>query len=397
MIERSQLLTKIRRALKRSRVVALIGPRQCGKTTLARQIEPLRSGNYFDLEDPASLARLDQPMTALESLRGTVVIDEIQHRPNLFPILRVLADRTPLPARFLVLGSASPELLRQSSESLAGRLETIPVAGLSLTEVGTKSLNRHWQRGGFPLSFLARTNDDSVTWRRQFIQTFLERHLPQLGITIPAPALLRFWTMVAHCHGGIWSSADPARSLGIGESTVRRYLDLFTKLLVVRQLQPWHENLGKRQVKAPKAYVRDSGLLHVLLGIQTETQLMTHPKNGASWEGYVLEETLKAVEPDEAYFWATHQGAELDLLLLKGGRRLGVEIKRMDAPKLTASMRIALADLKLDQLTVVYPGTKVYDLAPQAKVTPLVTIAEKGIEALLPERRPRSRIKKPSL
>jgi uncharacterized protein len=397
MIERSQLLTKIRRALKRSRVVALIGPRQCGKTTLARQIEPLRSGNYFDLEDPASLARLDQPMTALESLRGTVVIDEIQHRPNLFPILRVLADRTPLPARFLVLGSASPELLRQSSESLAGRLETIPVAGLSLTEVGTKSLNRHWQRGGFPLSFLARTNDDSVTWRRQFIQTFLERDLPQLGITIPAPALLRFWTMVAHCHGGIWSSADPARSLGIGESTVRRYLDLFTKLLVVRQLQPWHENLGKRQVKAPKVYVRDSGLLHVLLGIQTETQLMTHPKNGASWEGYVLEETLKAVEPDEAYFWATHQGAELDLLLLKGGRRLGVEIKRMDAPKLTASMRIALADLKLDQLTVVYPGTKVYDLAPQAKVTPLVTIAEKGIEAFLPERRPRSRIKKPSL
>jgi len=397
MIERSQLLTKIRRALKRSRVVALIGPRQCGKTTLARQIEPLRSGNYFDLEDPASLARLDQPMTALESLRGTVVIDEIQHRPNLFPTLRVLADRTPLPARFLVLGSASPELLRQSSESLAGRLETIPVAGLSLTEVGTKSLNRHWQRGGFPLSFLARTNDDSVTWRRQFIQTFLERDLPQLGITIPAPALLRFWTMVAHCHGGIWSSADPARSLGIGESTVRRYLDLFTKLLVVRQLQPWHENLGKRQVKAPKVYVRDCGLLHVLLGIQTETQLMTHPKNGASWEGYVLEETLKAVEPDEAYFWATHQGAELDLLLLKGGRRLGVEIKRMDAPKLTASMRIALADLKLDQLTVVYPGTEVYDLAPQAKVTPLVTIAEKGIEAFLPERRPRSRIKKPSL
>jgi uncharacterized protein len=397
MIERSQLLTKIRRALKRSRVVALIGPRQCGKTTLARQIEPLRSGNYFDLEDPASLARLDQPMTALESLRGTVVIDEIQHRPNLFPTLRVLADRTPLPARFLVLGSASPELLRQSSESLAGRLETIPVAGLSLTEVGTKSLNRHWQRGGFPLSFLARTNDDSVTWRRQFIQTFLERDLPQLGITIPAPALLRFWTMVAHCHGGIWNSADPARSLGIGESTVRRYLDLFTKLLVVRQLQPWHENLGKRQVKAPKVYVRDSGLLHVLLGIQTETQLMTHPKNGASWEGYVLEETLKAVEPDEAYFWATHQGAELDLLLLKGGRRLGVEIKRMDAPKLTASMRIALADLKLDQLTVVYPGTEVYDLAPQVKVTPLVTIAEKGIEAFLPERRPRSRIKKPSL
>jgi uncharacterized protein len=391
MIERAHLLGQIKRALKRSRVVALIGPRQSGKTTLARQIVAGNSVNYFDLENPVSLARLEQPLTALETLRGTVVIDEIQHRPDFFPVLRVLADRKPLPARFLILGSASPELLRQSSESLAGRLETIPVAGFGLAEVGPKALSRHWQRGGFPLSFLARTNEDSATWRRQFIQTFLERDIPQLGIRIPAPALLRFWTMIAHSHGGIWSAADPARSLGIGESTVRRYLDLFTSLLMVRQLQPWHENLSKRQVKAPKVYVRDSGLLHTLLGVGTERELLGHPKSGASWEGYAAEEILRAAEPDEAYFWATHQGAELDLLLFKGGRRLGVEIKRMDAPTLTSSMRISLSDLKLEQLTVVYPGSESYELGSQVRVLPLDTIIVSGAAGLMRKRRSRVR------
>lgn len=390
MIERSELLSTIRRALKRSRVVALIGPRQCGKTTIARQIVPDASSNYFDLENPTSLARLEQPVIALEDLRGIVVIDEIQRRPDLFPILRVLADRKPLRARFLILGSASPALLRQSSESLAGRLGTIPVAPLSLGELGTKLLNRHWQRGGFPLSFLARTNDDSATWRRQFIQTFLERDLPQLGINIPAPALLRFWTMVAHCHGSVWNAADPARSLGISESSVRRYLDLFTALLVVRQLQPWHENLNKRQVKAPKVYVRDSGLLHTLLGVRTERELLSHPKSGASWEGYALEEILKAVNPDDAYFWATHQGAELDLLLFKGRRRLGIEVKRMDAPTITPSMRVALKDLKLDQLTIVYPGTRAYDLGPRVKVAPLATVISGGIDMPSTKRRSRN-------
>jgi predicted AAA+ superfamily ATPase len=394
MIERPKLLARIRRALKRGRVVALIGPRQSGKTTLAREIVSAGSVNYFDLENPASLARLEQPLTALEGLRGTVAIDEIQHRSDLFPILRVLADRKPLPARFLILGSASPELLRQSSESLAGRLETIPVTGFGLAEVGTKALNRHWQRGGFPRSFLARTNEDSAAWRRQFIQTFLERDVPQLGINIPAPALLRFWTMVAHSHGGIWGSADPARSLGIGESTVRRYLDLFTSLLMVRQLQPWHENLKKRQVKAPKVYVRDSGLLHALLGIRTESELLAHPKGGASWEGYAVEEILKVVEPDEAYFWATHQGAELDLLLFKGGRRFGIEIKRMDAPTLTPSIRIALADLQLEHLTVVYPGKQSYELGPDVTVLPLDTAVAAGVDSLMAKRRPRARVKR---
>lgn len=388
MLERPQLLDRVTRALNRSRVVALVGPRQSGKTTLARTVVPGDSGNYFDLENPRSLARLAEPMTALEGLRGIVVIDEIQRRPELFPVLRVLADRRPLPARFLVLGSASPELLRQSSESLAGRIETIPVSGFSLREVGTPALNRHWQRGGFPLSFLARTNDDSFAWRQQFIQTFLERDLPQLGISIPAPALLRFWTMVAHCHGGVWNSADPARSLGIGESTVRRYLDLFASLLVVRQLQPWHENLSKRQVKAPKVYVRDSGLLHALLGIRSESELLSHPKSGASWEGYAVEEVISALEADQVYFWATHQGAELDLLIFKGGRRLGIEIKRMDAPILTPSMRIALTDLRLDRLLVLYPGTGAYELDPRVSVVPMSAVASKSFETEFLKRRP---------
>lgn len=395
MLKRTRLLHGIRRGLRRSRVVALIGPRQSGKTTLARQIVPNGSGNYFDLEDPTSRALLAEPMTALQGLRGIVVIDEVQHRPDLFPVLRVLADRKPVPARFLILGSATPDLLRQSSESLAGRIETIPVSGFSLDEIGDRALDRHWLRGGFPLSFLARTNADSVAWRQQFIQTFLERDLPQLGVTIPAPALLRFWTMVAHSHGGIWNAADPARSLGIGESTVRRYLDLFTSLLIVRQLQPWHENLSKRQVKAPKVYVRDSGLMHALLGIRSAKDLLSHPKCGASWEGYAIEEILKIFEPEQAYFWATHQGAELDLLLFKGGRRIGIEIKRADAPAITPSMRIAIADLGLNRLIVLYPGSRTYDLNSQVRVMPLDSLANGGFLSALGKPAMRSRKRRP--
>lgn len=386
MIKRPQVLSQIRRALSRSRVVALIGPRQCGKTTLARQIVPADSLSYFDLEDPASLARLAEPMTALAGLRGVVVIDEVQRRPDLFPVLRVLADRRPLRARFLILGSASPELLRQSSESLAGRLETIPLSGFSLGDLGARALEPHWQRGGFPRSYLARSQADSVAWRRQFIQTFLERDLPQLGITIPTPALMRFWTMLAHYHGQRWNAAEPARSLGVSEPTVRRYLDLLTGLFMVRQVHPWHENLSKRQVKAPKIYLRDSGLLHQLLGIRTERELLAHPKCGASWEGYAIEETLKAVQLDEAYFWATHTGAELDLLLFSGRQRLGVEVKRADAPTLTPSMRIALHDLRLDHLTVVYPGTACYTITERVTAMPLTALARGGVEVLLPRR-----------
>ena len=363
MIARPTVHNNIEAALTRSRVVALIGPRQCGKTTLARQFVSADSLNYFDLEDPVSLARLDEPMTALSSLRGIVVIDEIQRRPELFSILRVLCDREPLPARFLILGSASPSLLRQAAETLAGRLETIQMSGFSLAEVGTPAQATHWRRGGFPLAFLAATEEDSLTWRKNFIQTFLERDLPQMGVAIPAPALYRFWSMLAHYHGQVWNAAEPARALGISESTVRRYLDVLQAVFMVRQLQPWHENLGKRQVKSPKIYFHDTGLLHQLLGIRSELDLLTHPKSGASWEGYVVEEALKAVTPDEAYFWATHNGAELDLLLFKDGKRFGVECKRMDAPRLTPAMRVALADLRLDDLIVIYPGDRAYPLA----------------------------------
>ena len=377
MILRNNTHNNITTALERSRIVAILGPRQCGKTTLARQFVPPDSTAYFDLEDPLSLARLDEPMTALRDLSGLVVIDEVQRRPELFPILRVLADRTPLPARFLILGSAAPDLLRQSSESLAGRMETVPLSGFTINDVGMSAHQVHWLRGGFPLSFLATSDSNSVAWRKSFIQTLLERDIPSFGLGTPAPTLFRFWTMLAHYHGQVWNAAEPARSLGIGETSVRRYLDLLEGVYMVRQLQPWHENLKKRQVKSPKVYIRDSGLLHQLLGIRTLPELLSHPKCGASWEGYVIEEIISSVQPDEVYFWATHAGAELDLLLFKDGRRFGVEIKRADAPRLTPSMRTALEDLRLDRLVVIYPGERRYTLAEQVEVVPLMDLLER--------------------
>jgi len=392
MIARPGLLATLRAALRRSPIVALVGPRQCGKTTTARWVVPADSPGYFDLEDPASLTRLDEPMTALQPLRGIVVIDEIQRQPDLFPVLRVLADRRPRPARFLILGSASPALLQQSSETLAGRVETIALEGFRLDELGARTLSRHWRRGGFPPAYLARTEADSFRWRRQLIRTFLERDLPQLGVRIPAATLLRFWTMLAHYHGNIWNAAELARSLGLSQPTVRQYLDLLSGLFLVRQLQPWHENLLKRQVRSPKVYVRDSGLLHALLGLRTERDLLGHPKLGGSWEGYALEEVLKLTQPDEACFWATHAGAELDLLLFKNGRRYGVEVKHQDAPHLTASMRIAQTDLRLDHLTVLYPGARAYDLADHVRVAPLAALAAGDTDLILPRpptRRPR--------
>ncbi len=323
---------------------------------------------------------------ALSPLRGTVVIDEVQRRPDLFPVLRVLADRKPLPARFLILGSASPALLRQSSESLAGRMETIALTGFSLSEVGNDALNRHWRRGSFPLSFLARSDADSFVWRQQFIQTYLERDLPQLGIHVSAVTMLRFWTMLAHYHSNVWNAAEPARSMGMSQPTVRHYLDLLTDLFIVRQIAPWHENLKKRQVKASKVYFRDSGVLHQLIGIRTDRDLLSHPKSGASWEGYAIEETLKLTEPGEAYFWATHTGAELDLLILKQGRRYGIEAKRQDAPRITPSMRSALGDLSLNHLTVLYPGTRRYSLAADITVVPLSELGSRDPESVLPSR-----------
>jgi predicted AAA+ superfamily ATPase len=372
---RPAVTSEIRQALRRSEVVLLAGPRQCGKTTLARTFGGPRSPAYFDLEDPVDLARLAEPMTALSDLRGVVVLDEIQRRPDLFPVLRVLADRRPRPARFLVLGSASEPLLQQSSESLAGRLTVIEMGGFQLRDLNASSQERLWLRGGFPRAYLARTEADSYAWREQFVRTFLERDLPQLGGALAPGTLRRFWTMVAHYHGQIWQHAEPARSLGVSEPTIRRYLDLLTHVFMVRQLRPWHANLMKRQVKSPKVYIRDTGLLHQLLGVRTTADLLRHPKAGASWEGFVVETLLTALAPDEAYFWATHQGAELDLLLCRQGRRIGVEIKRADAPVLTRSMQVALADLELDHLAVIYPGGDRYRLAPRVVAVPAATLA----------------------
>jgi hypothetical protein len=378
MITRQGVLGRIQVALRRAPVVVLTGPRQCGKTTLARTLLSEASENYLDLEDPVSLARLEEPKTALEPLRGLVVIDEIQRRQDLFPILRVLVDRRGQPARFLILGSASGDLTRQSSESLAGRMERVVMGGFTLAELGRDSAQMLWRRGGFPLAYLARSEPDSLAWRKQFMQTLLERDLPQWGVRVPAVALLRFWTMVAHYHGQTWNASEPARALGVNPSTTGRYLDLLTDALVIRQLQPWHANLSKRQVKSPKVYVRDSGLLHALLGLGTEKEVLSHPKVGASWEGFVIEQILSGELHDEAWFWATHQGSEIDLLLRRGDRMLGVECKRADAPRLTPSIRMALENLGLERVAIVYPGTKRFTVADRVEAVPLESLAEPG-------------------
>src|ERR1700733_638346 len=371
MIERTIDVRIVRAALKRARVVALLGPRQCGKTTLARQFVPADSVNYFDLEDPQSLARLTEPDTALRPLKGLVVIDEIQRRPELFPLLRVLADRKPTPARFLILGSASPELLRQSSETLAGRIAIVEMSGFALEELGNPELNRLWLRGGFPRSFLARSEAASTAWREDFIRTFLERDLAQLGKQVPSGTMRRFWTMTAHCSGGIWNSSEIGRSLGEAHTTVKRHLDVLSGALVVRVLEPWYVNVGKRLVKSPKVYIRDSGLLHTLLGIGERRQLEGHPVVGGSWEGFVIEQLLARLPQANAYYWRTQAGAELDLLLFLKGRRIGIEIKRADAPTMTSSMVSALKDLELHRLLVVYPGAIRYALRPTVEVMSL--------------------------
>ena len=391
MIVRANLQSAIRKALRRERIVAILGPRQCGKTTLARSVAATLPSHWFDLEDPADIDRLQDPAAALRPLRGLVVIDEIQLRPDLFPLLRVLADRHPGPARFLILGSASPTLVRHASESLAGRLETIIMGGFSLRELPHPDLEPHWLRGGFPRSFLAPSRPTSFLWRRQFLQTLFQRDLARLTPATPTPTLQRFWAMLAHCHGQVWNGADPARSLGVSEPTIRRYLDLLEGVFLIRILKPWHANLGKRQVRSPKVYIRDSGLLHCLFGIRTIPDLLSHPRCGASWEGYLIEEVCQAVQPDEACFWATHTGAELDLLLIKDGRRVGVECKRATSPGLTPSMRIALQDLDLERLIVLHGGKERYALAGKAIALPATDLADPSFPTrVFPTRRPRS-------
>jgi predicted AAA+ superfamily ATPase len=369
MISREVLKTSVSVALGRSRVVALLGPRQSGKTTLAREFVPADSPNYFDCEHPLSVARLDQPWLALENLRGLVVLDEIQLRPDLFPILRVLSDREGALAQFLILGSASPDLIKGTSQSLAGRVETIEVTPFSYPEV--HSMQTHWVRGGYPLSFLATTDENSVAWREAFIQRFLERDIPQLGITISSTHLRRFWSMLAHYHGQTWNAAEIGGSLGVSGHTMRHYLDILCETFMVRQLPAWNENVAKRQIKAPKIFFRDSGIFHSLVGISDFAALLKNPKMGASWEGYAVEEVLRKLSPRESYSWGVHNGPSLDLLCFKDGQRMGFEIKYQDAPRLSRSMLAALEILKLDQLKIVYPGKMRYSLQEKIEVVPL--------------------------
>lgn len=362
MLPRLDLRAHLELLAQESPIVLLLGPRQCGKTTLARAFAAERRATYFDLEAPQDFDRLAEPMTALAPLNGWIVIDEAQLRPELFRVLRVLADRRPLPARFLLLGSASPDLLHGASESLAGRVALLPMAGFDLAEVGLERLRTLFWRGGFPRSFLAGSDAASRRWRADFIQTFLERDLVRLGVKVPSTTLRRFWNMVAHTHGNLWNASEIGRSLGQAHTTVRHHLDILCGALVLRQLPPWHENLKKRQVKSPKIYVRDSGLLHELLGISDFAALEGHPKLGASWEGFALEEVLRITGDREAYFWHTQGGAEIDLVTFVNGRRLGFEFKYADSPRMTKSLAIAHADLNLARVFVVHPGERSYPL-----------------------------------
>lgn len=353
-------------------MVALLGPRQCGKTTLARGCIEGREATFFDLENSVDLAKLGLPHQVLGSLGGLVVLDEIQLRPDLLPVLRVLSDRNPLPAKFLLLGSASPDLVRGVAESLAGRIEFVDVSGFSLEDVGAAERDRLWVRGGFPLAFLAASDADSLAWRGNFTRTFLERDLARFGMgAAPEAAMRRLWQMIAHHHGGVWNASEFGRSLGESAPSVRRHLEVLSGAFVVRLLPPWFENMGKRLVRHPKVYVRDSGLFHGLLGLATLDDLRGHPKCGASWEGFAIEQILAISGSTQAFFWATHGGAELDLLLVRGNRRRGFEFKYTETPGTTKSMHSALHDLKLDELTVVYPGQASFPLGERIHARPL--------------------------
>ena len=376
MIPRPEPIRQIQASFRIHPVTALLGPRQCGKTTLARSIAEKEPSTIFDLENPVDVRRLSAPMQALKDLSGLVIIDEVQRKPELFGLLRVLVDRPGRSARFLLLGSASPYLVKGVSESLAGRIGFVDLAGFQLWEVGVQHCDRLWIRGGLPRAFLADSESDSILWRESFIRTFLERDIPQLGITIAAETLRRFWTMVAHYHGQVWNAAEFARALGTAENTARRYLDILSGAYMVRVLPPWFENLKKRQVKAPKIYIRDSGLFHSLLQVSTLADLQGHPKIGASWEGFALEHIIHACRTRDVYFWATHAGAELDLMVTIAGKRHGFECKYKDAPGRKRSMHIAIKDLGLEHLWVVYPGDQKYGLDDKITVIPLETISQ---------------------
>ncbi len=368
LISRPRLEQAVRRNLDLFPVTAIIGPRQAGKTTLARWLAGLGAAEYIDLENPRSRERLRSPMTALERLEGLVIIDEAQLQPELFPVLRVLADRRPPKAKFLILGSVSPDLIRTGSESLAGRIGFVEMSGFDLAEVGFNRMHQLWLRGGLPPSFLAPEDEGSRLWRESFVRTFLERDLRLYGIETAPEALRRFWNMLAHHHGQLWNASEIGRSLNVSHTTMRRHLDILTGAFMVRQLQPFHENLAKRQVKSPKIYIRDSGIFHSLMMIDSIAALEAHPKLGASWEGFALEQAFARIGERDVYFWATQSGAELDLLYFREGRRFGIESKHADAPAISRSMRIAMEDLRIDHLFILYPGPSSYPLSDRVTV-----------------------------
>ena len=372
-------IDRVKKAISRSPVVALLGPRQCGKTTLARMICDHQASTYFDLESQTDLRRLANPEMILTSLQGLVVIDEIQTRPDLFAALRVVVDKPENKCNFLILGSASPHIIRSVSETLAGRVEFVDMAGFDLTELGSNSWKQLWIRGGFPRSFLARNDQDSLAWREGFIRTFLQRDIPQLGINIPAPAMRRFWTMLAHYHGQIWNASRMGSALGINDKTARSYLDLLTQTYMIYQLQSWHENIRKRQVKSPKIYFRDSGLLHSLLDVGDFHAVTGHPQAGASWEGFAMEQIIRKTHPSQVYYWATYSGAELDFFTVVNGKRYGIEFKFSEAPDKTKSMAVAVESLRLDKLLIVYPGQESWPIDETISVCPIAE-AEQFLE-----------------
>ena len=376
MIPRTAYLNQLEVTTARSPVTALLGPRQCGKTTLARAFAATRKSTFFDLESEPDIRRLANPELVLGGLEGLVVLDEMQLMPQLFSALRVLVDRPEVNARFLILGSASPELVRGASESLAGRVEFIELSGFDLAEAGAAAWRKLWLRGGLPRSYLAAADDDSMAWREGFMRTFLERDIPQLGISVPAAAMRRFWTMLAHWHGQTWNAAELGRAMSLSDKTVRHYLDLLTGTYMVRQLQPWFANVAKRQVKAPKVYLRDTGLLHALLDLADDATLLAHPRIGASWEGFVIEQIMRALRPAEGWFWGAHSGGELDLLILRGGRRIGFEVKFSEAPNITKATRSLVSTLALHHLFLVCPTPAAYPVDDHMTVLPVTEVAK---------------------
>ena len=373
MIRRKKEQERIKKKIEQFPVTAILGPRQCGKTTLAKGFS---FSHYFDLENPRDLARLDNPQFTLEELEGLIVIDEIQRKPELFPLLRYLTDNNQN-QKYLILGSASKDL-KQSSETPAGRIAYHYLSGFNLSEVGKENWKSLWLRGGLPLSFLAENDETSFAWREHYITTFLERDIPQLGISIPSNTLRRFWIMVSHYNGSVVNFSEIAKSFGISDFTVRKYIEILENTFTIRLLQPWYQNIKKRLVKRPKLYIRDSGIFHALQTIETNEQLLTHPKLGASWESFALENVILhlGISPEKFYFWRTHNGAEVDLFWQKNGKNWAIKFKFADAPRMTKSIHAALRDLELEHLWIFYPGKDKYRLSEKVTVFPLNLLYE---------------------